>query len=300
LPEQGPVYDYFSRELGRPKPPKTKNNHCPDVSENETIPGSELLHLTDIGDLGDNSERSFFRLTTPTPWPNLNARLLAVGAGLPVAPLDRLAQFSPSDFERFVLEWATDYLARSAQDVYEVQQRGGSGDKGRDIVVWLDPPTVERRRWRLFQCKRYADRLGMDSAAVEIGKVLYYTSINIYTPPVEYCFVTHKGISGPLQDLLDDPNKLRVFILTNWDKYCSDRITANHSIPLTHELRAHISKFDFGIFRAKQPHDLIDEYSKTRHYLKVFGAPLVNRLPPPLPPSTVAAVENRYIASCFP
>jgi hypothetical protein len=98
-------------------------------------------------------------LGTPSPWPNANARLLGVGAGLPINPLDRLKNFSDKEFERFTLEWATDYLAKKLPGVDQIQQRGGAGDKGRDIVVWLDPPTVKPRRWRLFQCKHYDDRL---------------------------------------------------------------------------------------------------------------------------------------------
>ena len=74
-------------------------------------------------------------LPVPTPWPNANARLLGLGAGLPVAPLQRLAQFDDKAFERLVLEWAHGYLAQKVPDVVEVQQRGGAGDKGRDIVA---------------------------------------------------------------------------------------------------------------------------------------------------------------------
>ena len=36
----------------------------------------------------------------PSKWPSANARLLGIGAGLPVNPLDRLANFSADDFER--------------------------------------------------------------------------------------------------------------------------------------------------------------------------------------------------------
>ena len=142
----------------------------------------------------------------PTPWPNANARLL--GLGLPVDPLQRMAQFSPADFERFTLEWASDYLAKQAP-VFEVQQRGGSGDKGRDVVVWFDPPQANPRRWSLYQCKHYDSRLGQGAAATEIGKLLFYTFRGDYRPPVEYWFVTHKGVTSNFQDLLDDPAKLR-------------------------------------------------------------------------------------------
>jgi hypothetical protein len=192
-------------------------------------------------------------LAVPTPWPGANARLLGLGMGLPVKPLDRLAQFSANDFERFTLEWASGYLTDKLPGVYEVQQRGGAGDKGRDIVVWLDAPDKMPRRWHLYQCKHYDARLGAGIAAAEIGKVLHYTLEGAFTPPEEYWFVTHQGVTGPLQDMLDDPAKLKAFILVNWDKYCAAEITSKSRVELTPKLRAHIEAFPFSVFRAKQP-----------------------------------------------
>lgn len=156
----------------------------------------------------------FSAVPVPTPWPNANARLLGVGAGLPVRPLDRLAQFSALEFERFILEWATDYLPKQV-GVHEVQLRGGAGDKGRDVLVWLDPSSATPRRWRLYQCKHYAAALGRDDASTEVGKVLHYTFTKQYTVPEEYWFVTHEGVTNTLQDLLDDPAEFRKFIIDN-------------------------------------------------------------------------------------
>lgn len=237
-------------------------------------------------------------LPSPTPWPNANARLLGVGAGLPVQPLARLAQFSAAEFERFTLEWASDYLAKRV-DVVEVQQRGGAGDKGRDVVVWLDPSETEPRRWKLYQCKHYGDRLGPGVAAAEIAKVLYYTLKGDYTSPEEYCFVTHKGTTSTLQDLLDDPKKLRDFVTEHWEKHCAGEITSKATVSLTEEMNDHIALFDFSIFKAKQPLELISEHAQTRYHLTVFGAPLVERPPPPEPPSSVAPTETGYITQLF-
>jgi hypothetical protein len=197
----------------------------------------------------------------PTPWPGANARLLGVGAGLPVQALDRLAAFSPNQFERFTLEWAHGYLAKKLKSVDQIQQRGGSGDKGRDIVVWLDPPSMKPRRWHLYQCKHYAAKLGTPDAATEIGKVIYNTFTKTYPAPDEYWFVTHQGVAGTLQDLLDEPEKMRQSVLDNWDKYCETKITSTEAILLTDELKIHIANFDFDIFRAKQPQELINEHA---------------------------------------
>jgi hypothetical protein len=192
-------------------------------------------------------------LASPTPWPNANARLLGMGAGLPVNPLDRLAQFNAKDFERFTLEWADGYLRTNIPGLNEIQQRGGAGDKGRDIVVWLDPPKIVPRRWHLYQCKHHGARLSAGKAAGEIAKVLHYTLKGSYTAPVEYWFVTHRGVTGELQDLLDAPDNLRAYILKNWTKYCAHSITETGTVLLTDDLAAHIASFDFSIFQAKQP-----------------------------------------------
>ncbi|MDU7581729.1 MULTISPECIES: ABC-three component system protein [Aeromonas] len=240
---------------------------------------------------------TFSELSAPTPWPGANARLLGLGVGLPIAPLVRLAQFSAAEFERFTLEWASDYLAKQ-QHVNEVQQRGGAGDKGRDIVVWLDPANVSPRRWFLYQCKHYDANLGLSKAGVEIAKVIFYTFVEDYTVPEAYYFVTHKGVTSPFQDLLDDPDKLKHAILSGWTTYAK-AVTSKHDIPLTTKLRDYIDKFDFSIFRAKQPHDLLEEHSKTSFHLTVFGAPLIERIPPEAPPSAVDPIETVYVEQLY-
>lgn len=244
----------------------------------------------------ENNSDSITSLPAPTPWPGANARLLGLGMGLPISPLKRLAQFSAADFERFTLEWATGYLANQI-DVFEVQSRGGAKDKGRDIIVWLDATDTVPRRWQLYQCKHYDANLGLPKAGIEIAKVLHYTFIGDYSTPEAYFFVTHKGVTSPLQDLLDNPEALRHKILTSWSDYAGS--IGKEAIELVPELRKHIELFPFSIFRAKQPHDLLEEHAKTKFHLTVFGAPLIQRASPPLPPSTVAANEVRYVEQLY-
>lgn len=192
-------------------------------------------------------------ITKPSKWPSANARLLGLGAGLPVDPLDRLANFSADDFERFVLEWADGYLRKKLFGVNDVQQRGGAGDKGRDIVVWFEPPGSDTRRWHLYQCKRYSAALGSGKAVAEIAKVLYYSFRGDYTLPSEYWFVTRQGVTGDFQDLVDDPGKLKAFLVAEWDKYCRNAITAKDDIALEGELSDYVNAIDFSFVRVKQP-----------------------------------------------
>ena len=238
-------------------------------------------------------------LAAPSPWPNANARLLGLGLGLPVDPLDRLAQFSAKDFERFTLEWADGYLKVKLPGVYEIQQRGGAGDKGRDIIVWLDPPSASPRRSLIYQCKHYSAALGPGLASGEIAKLLYYTRAGEQPVPELYTFVTHKGVTGTLQDLLDEPDKLQNFVLDNWADHCVKAVSSKFTFELTDDVRSYVESFDFTIFRAKQPHDLLNEHAQTRYHLAVFGAPLVQRPPTQDPPSSVAPLEAAYVAQLY-
>ncbi|PZQ51848.1 ABC-three component system protein [Novosphingobium sp. TCA1] len=237
-------------------------------------------------------------LSEPTPWPDANARLLGMGMGLPVEPLDRLAGFDPKKFERFTLEWAHGYLIKQIEGIVDIQQRGGAGDKGRDIIAWLDPATVSPRRWICYQCKHLQTALGRGAATTEIGKLVYYAQRGEYPLPVEYWFVTHKGVTGTLQDLLDDPAALKTFVKENWSKYV-DREISSKSTPMTPELEAFIDGMDFGIFAAKQPATLLAEHAQTPYHLRVFGLPLIERDPPPKPPSQVDAAESVYIEQLY-
>lgn len=238
-------------------------------------------------------------LPSPSPWPNANARLLGLGLGLPVAPLDRLAQFDAKEFERFTLEWAEGYLRAHINDVVEVQQRGGAGDKGRDIVVWIHPATNPLRYSLIYQCKHYAAALGSGVAAGEIAKLLHYTFTKEVPVPRGYWFVTHKGVTGPLQDQLDDPPALQAFILNKWEDHCAKAVSSKFQVELTPEFRAYIEAFDFSIFKAKQPQELLDEHAKTRYHLTVFGLPLIQRPPATTPPSTADPLEATYIAQLY-
>jgi hypothetical protein len=133
---------------------------------------------------------------------------------------------------------------------------------------------------------------------VEIGKVLFYSHRGDYSFPQEYNFVTHKGVTSPFQDMLDEPEKLRIFVIENWDKYIRTEIR-KEPVDLTPELKKYVETVSFSVFRTKQPLDLIKEHAQTRYHLTVFGLPLIERPKPPAPPSEVAPGENEYVTQLF-
>lgn len=238
-------------------------------------------------------------LDKPTKWPEANARLLGLGAGLPVKPLDRLANFSAEEFERFALEWADGYLRAKLPNVSDIQQRGGAGDKGRDIVVWFGKTGSQSRHWHLYQCKRYGAALGAGKGIGEIAKVLFYAFRGDFTLPKEYWFVTRKGVTGEFQDLIDNPQQLRNYVIENWDTYCTNAITSKEAVKLEGDFADYVSRLNFGFIRVKQPLDMINEHAQTKYHLAVFGAPLIDRPRPATPPSSVAEAERGYVGELF-
>lgn len=245
------------------------------------------------------ADQGTVQLDSPTSWPGANARLLGLGQGLPVNPLDRLGLFSPDEFERFILEWAEGFLKQRVPGVDDVQQRGGAGDKGRDIVVWFGAPGTPERHWILYQAKRYANAIGPATAAAEIAKVLFYAHRGDYSLPSEYWFVTHRGVTGDLQDMIDFPPDLKKHIVENWDEQCAKKITSRKTIALDGSFREYVQKIKWPLVKVKQPLELISEHAQTPYHALVFGAPLIDRPKPAVPPSKVAGKERLYIQRLF-
>lgn len=235
------------------------------------------------------------QLPQPTPWPGLNRRLI-IGGGAPMQPLQRVGAFSEDEFERFVLEWVHGYLNK---EYTEIEQRGSAGDKGRDIVAWIDSHTSNHRRWDNYQCKHYKDPLTPSDIWVELGKLCYYTHNSSYTKPEHLFFVTHKGVGNSLADLLKNPVKLRNELIANWDKYCKDKITIKCQIPLEDDFAKYVNSFDFSIVQAIPPMDLIAQHRETPYHALLFGTSLKPRLHLIPPPTEITDKEARYVEQLF-
>jgi hypothetical protein len=234
-------------------------------------------------------------IPVPTPWPDANRRLL-LGQGAAIDPLVRLSTFDDAEFERFIWEWVQGYLASQYVDV---QARGGAGDKGRDVIGWIDGSSVTPRRWDLYQCKRYENKLTPGDFLVELGKLCYYTEKGDYTVPQNYYIVSPLGVGNGLQDLIDDPSSMKARLIEKWDDWCKDKITKKETVSLEGNLASWVISFDFSIVKTLSPSTLIEQHSLTRYHLGVFGTSFKPRPPAASPPTAIAAAELVYIQRTY-
>jgi hypothetical protein len=217
-----------------------------------------------------------------------------VFSGIPIPKPNRVANFSPEEWELFTEEWAS-----SLNDSYvRVKRSGGSGDQGIDVVGFITDAMWDGG-WDNYQCKRYNNPLSPSNIWVEIGKIIYYSYKGEYPPPRKYYFVASKGVGTSLHKLLGNPEKLKEQAKANWREHCQDKITVTASIPLESTLLDWFNKFDFSIFSEKSVLELINGHAKTRYHSVRFGGGLPARPKVALPPEKHDAEESRYVQQLF-
>ena len=107
---------------------------------------------------------------------------------------------SPEEYELIIKSYVKDILSEKYSKVVRL---GGSGDKGRDVVAYVNDEV-----WDNYQCKHYKDPLTPYDIWVEIGKLCYYTHIGDFTVPRKYYFVSPCGVGTKLWDLLKNKKNL--------------------------------------------------------------------------------------------
>ncbi|WP_419777750.1 ABC-three component system protein [Malaciobacter marinus] len=197
-----------------------------------------------------------------------------VSIGKQINPIHRIKLMSPEEWEMLTEEWLdikTGY--------HSIEQIGGAGDLGRDVIAYIDNPkdNPENYQWDCYQCKHYNKPLSPSDIWTEFGKIIYYTFMNEFPIPNNYYFVAPQGIGSSLSSLLKDAVKLKESIRNAWEKYCQDEITKTESIPLVNDLLVYFNQFDFSIFDKIVPKIIVEEHKKHHNHLPRFGGGLPSR-----------------------
>ncbi len=203
-------------------------------------------------------------------------------------PLERLKNFSFSEFEDFIAEWAISCVKPNYNDVYKI---GGTGDKGIDVIAENKDMSYD-----FFQCKHYKNKLQPSDYWLEFGKLCYFTYKRDIPLPKNYYIIASSGLSPSMIKLLSDKKKLCDNIKKNWDKYCSEDLKKNEIINLNNGLSEYINNFNFSIIKHYSINKIINEYMNTNYFYFRFGG-----IKKPIrcinieTPKVIKNVENRYV-----
>lgn len=190
--------------------------------------------------------------------------------GATIPAIDRVKLMSANDYEDYVTEWAHGYLNKVYNSVVHL---GGSGDKGRDVIGYLDEAKTE---CHYYQCKHYDEQLTPSSIFIEIGKLIYYTYTGVVILPIKHYFVAPQGEGPALHDLLLKPDDLRTALINNWGDKCESKITSKTKVILNEALLKYINEFDFSLFGSLQPLEMIDQHRQTKYHSGRFGGGLTS------------------------
>lgn len=185
-----------------------------------------------------------------------------------LATYDRqILSLTASDLEKFVRAWAL----QKKTEYFKVEIFSGSGDRGRDVVGFVDQ-TLHEGDWDNFQCKQYGKTLPTATAFHEVGKVLYYASQGEFTVPRAFKFVAPKGVNRNLQRLMFKPVEFKQAFIAGWKEHCEDTIIEGSKVLLTPELLAFIQAYDFARIQRVNLDDLLGDQSAKPALFEWFGA----------------------------
>ena len=208
--------------------------------------------------------------------------------GIPA--IDQVRVMEDSAFEDFIVEWL--YVAKK-QKYTIIEGIGGAGDKGRDVIGTYYNGDVD-----YYQCKHYQVPLSPSMFTVELGKLCYYTFQKELPIPKHYYIIASNGIGPTLKDLLDNPAKLNLELINNWDTRCKDKIGFTN-IPLDPSFSNYIHHFDFSIIKNYPIQKVINEHLPTKYGSLRFGTASVDRPSTLNLPPIVESHERRYILELF-
>jgi hypothetical protein len=214
--------------------------------------------------------------------------------GPKIDPISIIITYSGEQWEEFIEEWVHSLTS----DYLRVMRPTGPGDKGLDIVGFVDSDEL-LGVWDNYQCKHYGKTLGFSDIAGEIGKILWYSFSGVYAAPRACKFVAPRGPSTRLALLMANAKNLRAKIVEDWNKSVATKITKAKKIDLTGEFIGYVEEFDFGIFSVTEPRAIIEAHRITPYHIGRFGGGLPPRPATKHPPESIAEQEHTYTKKLF-
>lgn len=198
--------------------------------------------------------------------PKVDIRLCTRDMNMP--PIDKVYSMDEDSFELFVQEWL---FGCRGNEYTKIEQLGGAGDKGRDIVA-----SRINGQEDFYQCKHYDSPLSPSEYYVEFGKLVYYTKNGDYNVPRKYYIVASNDIGPSLKKIVDEPNKLKDELKANWNTYCKKGITTTQEVSLDSVMIQYIDSFDFSIVEHLPIQQIINEHINTIYGKIRFGGLVVD------------------------
>lgn len=206
-----------------------------------------------------------------------------------LTPEQTVSIYSDTQWEEFVLEWATTLTSYK-----KVMRNGGANDHGVDVAGFLTDRGFAGE-WDSYQCKHYARQLLPSDAYPEILKIILGTMAGHYTWPRHYRFVAPKGYGTTLAGILNSPLKLRDEIKKALTKEKSALAKQLGTVSLANVL-TFLEAADFSGFGSIELHELVTAHGCTRWHAARFGIPLPARTGPDVPEVGQQEADQRYVA----
>lgn len=217
-------------------------------------------------------------------------------------PLQHIKGYDDEKFEEMIREWAYFYLQEKSGKYKRVMRLGGSGDRGRDVIGYIDPdanPVIIDT----YQCKHYGHPLRPSELWPELAKFFVMAASGSIPVPQHYYIVAPQDTGPDLTALLDEPAKLKAALVTEWKNETKTNplfkgIIQKQSHKLEGELGEFVESFDFNRINCKPILEVVNELREIPHrYAPRFGGGLIKPLPEDkLPPDEIAAEEQKYVA----
>lgn len=221
---------------------------------------------------------------------SINISQIISGKQFPAIKQIRL--YSSDDWEEFIEEW----LTTKENDYIEIENLGGAGDQGRD-VIGIVKKDEKSYVWDNYQCKHYDHALAPGDIWLELGKLCFYTFNEEFPIPRKYYFVAPFGIGTSLSNFIRNPQQINNLLIEKWEKKCLKHITSKHDVVLEKELLDFVKNFDFSILNKISPLTLITDHLNgdgTSHARR-FGGGIPTRPKPLSVPKKIETYELTYI-----